>query len=373
MDNEDQIAKISFNTVLQSLDFYAGTIYIRKSDSHEYHLKQQIGIDKSHQPIRQFVDNEGLLGHVTEQQEIKVIAANNEQNFTSSTSLTKDAIKDIILVPLVYEHHTFGLIEIGGDFADQSTLARTLKYLLRISRTIAVSIKFGQSRTLVENLLEETQQQTEELEAQQEELRITNEELIYKTNLLEASEEELRVQQEELQQSNTELEDKAKQLEVRNEELNVTQRIVEEKINEVELASKYKSEFMANMSHELRTPLNSILILAKLLQDNKTLNPEQIKYASVIHSAGSDLLQLINELLDLAKIESGKVELNFEKVNIKDFVNNLDSLFQENAREKEIDFTINVSDQVPASFITDEYRLEQVVKKLHLQCVQIHR
>ncbi|SMG50022.1 hybrid sensor histidine kinase/response regulator [Sphingobacterium psychroaquaticum] len=362
VDNEDQIAKISFNTVLQSLDFYAGTIYIRKSDSHEYHLKQQIGIDKSHQPVRQFVDNEGLLGHVTEQQEIKVIAANNEQNFTSSTSLTKDAIKDIILVPLVYEHHTFGLIEIGGDFADQATLARTLKYLLRISRTIAVSIKFGQSRTLVENLLEETQQQTEELEAQQEELRITNEELIYKTNLLEASEEELRVQQEELQQSNTELEDKAKQLEVRNEELNVTQRIVEEKINEVELASKYKSEFMANMSHELRTPLNSILILAKLLQDNKTLNPEQIKYASVIHSAGSDLLQLINELLDLAKIESGKVELNIETVNIKDFVNNLDSLFQENAREKEIDFTINVSDQVPASFITDEYRLEQVVK-----------
>src|SRR5690606_30542627 len=176
--------------------------------------------------------------------------------------------------------------------------------------------------------------------SQQEELRITNEELVYKTNLLEASEEELRVQQEELSQANKELNEKAAELEKRNNDLNHAHTIVEQKITEVEQASKYKSEFMTNMSHELRTPLNSILILAKLLQDNKhsNLSEEQVKYASVIHNAGSDLLQLINELLDLAKIESGKVEIHKDNINSKYFAANLESLFKEVAKEKSIRF-----------------------------------
>lgn len=364
VDDENKIGAISFEKLLQTIKFYAGAIYIRKTDSYEYHLKKHIGIDKDKEIKRIFLEGESLLGHVTLSKEIKVITNRNEHSLHSSTSLLENPIKQIILVPLVYEEQSLGIIEIGGDFEEEHELPKILTYLKRVSRSIAMSIKFGQSHTLVENLLEETQQQTEELEAQQEELRITNEELVYKTNLLEASEEELRVQQEELQQSNEELEEKAKQLELRNIDLNAAQQVVEEKIKEIEQASKYKSEFMANMSHELRTPLNSILILAKLLQDNKTktLNTDQIKYAAVIHSAGSDLLQLINELLDLAKIESGKVELYMERIAMKDFIDNMENLFATTAQEKEIDFQIQLENDIPEGFISDEYRMEQVLK-----------
>ncbi len=363
IDNENLIAEMAFKTIATSLDFYAGTLYIRRMDSYEYLLKEKIGIDSNREAPTSFVHGEGLLGNVTKRKEIKVIQQAMEELMTSSSSLQGNQISTIILAPLVFEQQSLGILEIGGSFGEEE-LSKTLQYLERISRILAMSIKFGQSHTLVENLLEETQQQTEELEAQQEELRITNEELIYKTNLLEASEEELRVQQEELQQTNLELEEKAKQLEVRNQDLNAAQKVVEEKIQEVELASKYKSEFMANMSHELRTPLNSILILAKLLHDNKNhnLNTDQVKYASVIHSAGSDLLQLINELLDLAKIESGKVELNYERIVTKDFLHNLENLFVTTAEEKEIAFHISTDSHIPDQFISDEYRLEQVLK-----------
>src|SRR5690606_38832316 len=206
--------------------------------------------------------------------------------------------------------------------------------------------------------------QTEELEAQQEELRITNEELVYKTNLLEASEEELRVQQEELQQANQELQDKAQLLETRNKDLHQAQQTVEQKIQEVEQASRYKSEFMANMSHELRTPLNSILILAKLLRDNKTKNlyDDQVKYASIIVSAGSDLLSLINSILDLEKIESGKVELSFEQIQTTFFAKTLENLFAATAQEKDITFNIDIDPSTPAEFVSDGYRLEQILK-----------
>ena len=147
--------------------------------------------------------------------------------------------------------------------------------------------------------------------------------------MLEASVEELRIQQEELVQTNNELDEKAKLLQEQNNELEKAKDNIALKIKEVESASNYKSEFMANMSHELRTPLNSILILAKLLQDNKldNLTGEQIKYASVIHNAGTDLLHLINDLLDLAKIGSGKVELAQENIDNKDLIDYILNFF----------------------------------------------
>lgn len=363
IDDENKIAQVAFETILETINTHAAALYIRKVDSYEYALKQQIGVDSASKLPETFLEGEGLAGHVAKSKKLKVIHENVEQVLSSSSSLSSNQVQTIVIAPFVEDGRTLGVLEIGGNYT-ADILPRITGYIERIARILAIAIKSGQGHTLVENLLEETQQQTEELEAQQEELRITNEELIYKTNLLEASEEELRVQQEELQQANTELEERAKQLASRNEELNAAQQTVEEKIREVELASRYKSEFMANMSHELRTPLNSILILAKLLQDNKAenLNADQVKYASVIHSAGSDLLQLINELLDLAKIEAGKVELNQDIIRTREFTDNIESLFATVAEKKNIQFDIMIHEDVDPTFVCDEYRLEQILK-----------
>jgi signal transduction histidine kinase len=171
---------------------------------------------------------------------------------------------------------------------------------------------------------------------------------MYKTDQLQSSEEELRVQQEELRQTNAELEEKAQQLEERNISINQAREAISLKAEELEISSKYKSEFLANMSHELRTPLNSILILARILKENRpeNLNEDQIKYAGVIHNAGNDLLSLINDILDLSKIESGKVDLSIEAVKPDAIKHGMESLFTELARSKKIQFSTIVEDDL---------------------------
>ncbi|WP_185211187.1 response regulator [Sphingobacterium mizutaii] len=361
VSTESEIAKTSLNVISEVTNSFAGAFYVRKIDSYEFRIRDSKGLDPKDK-IEIFRHGEGILGTVVESKKPQILSSIDVSNSKIKTGVIKSIEADVILFPVVYEDYCIALIEIIGSFPD-SKKENIISYLTRTSRSIGSALHSRQSHALVEGLLEETQRQTEELEAQQEELRITNEELVYKTNLLEASEEELRVQQEELSQANKELNEKAAELEKRNNDLNHAHTVVEQKITEVEQASKYKSEFMANMSHELRTPLNSILILAKLLQDNKhsNLSEEQVKYASVIHNAGSDLLQLINELLDLAKIESGKVEIHKDSINSKHFAANLESLFKEVAKEKSIRFNIDIKN-APEQFISDEYRLEQVLK-----------
>ncbi|GGH05531.1 response regulator [Sphingobacterium alkalisoli] len=362
IDDENEISKITLKILNQVTPFYGATMYIRKMASSEFRLSHSIGVDEKNCPPT-FFSGKGLLGKVVEGKEIKTLPIHDIAHLNIKSSIAHDIPATVFICPLIHEGQSLGLLEIVLNITESQSV-KYVEFLIRASRNIATRIKFGQSHHLVEQLLEETQRQTEELEAQQEELRITNEELVYKTNLLESSEEELRVQQEELTQTNQELNEKASELEKRNNDLNIAQVTVEQKITEVELASKYKSEFMANMSHELRTPLNSILILAKLLRDNKgkNLSEDQVKYANVIHSAGSDLLQLINELLDLAKIESGNIELHIETINTGDFKRNIQELFKELAKDKQIMFSVSSDDNVPDNFLCDEYRLEQVLK-----------
>ncbi|HXK13882.1 MAG TPA: response regulator, partial [Gaiellaceae bacterium] len=219
----------------------------------------------------------------------------------------------------------------------------------------------------------ELQSQSEELQSQRDELERTNQELEEQARSLKASEELLQQQQEELQQTNEELEEKAAllaeqnaRIEQKNTEVETARLELEEKAEQLALSSKYKSEFLANMSHELRTPLNSLLILAKLLSDNQedTLTEKQVEFAKTIYNAGSDLLELINDILDLSKVEAGKMDVNPQPVEpaaVADFV---ERTFRPVADQKSLAFVVKLEDGLPGSIITDEQRLQQVLKNL---------
>ncbi len=238
--------------------------------------------------------------------------------------------------------------------------------LIRAASPIAVAIRSAREATRIDDLLIETQRQTEELQTQQEELRVSNEELEEQGRALKASQAQLEGQQAELEQTNSQLEEQAQILESQKDALAGSQKVLEEKAEELERSNQYKSEFLANMSHELRTPLNSTLILAKLLADNKTgnLTPEQVRYAETISSAGNDLLTLINDILDLSKIEAGKVEMTIEQVTVGRVVDGLVRTFEAIAKDKGLAFETTIEPGAAEHVETDAQRLAQILRNL---------
>jgi CheY-like chemotaxis protein/signal transduction histidine kinase/CHASE3 domain sensor protein len=305
---------------------------------------------------------EGWIGQVAKSGKAAVIKGKFNDKLELQSSLISDDLTETYILPFFFDKKLKGVMEVAfrNDIA-----GRDIDYIAEIAGDIGIAINTAQARTIMHDLYEETQQQAEELAAQQEEMRVTNEELMNKTEMLEASEEELRVQQEELRTINAELEEKASLLEEKNQAIEEARAAINVKVQELETTGKYKSEFLANMSHELRTPLNSILVLARILKDNKphNLSEDQIKYASVIFNAGNDLLTLINDILDLSKIESGKLDIQNEAVKISDILADMESLFAEVAANKKIKYTTSTKDVGPTVF-TDKIRVEQVIKNL---------
>ncbi|MEJ7679858.1 MAG: response regulator [Segetibacter sp.] len=271
--------------------------------------------------------------------------------------------RHVLIVPLVHEREVEGVIELGSlsDFSEAA-----LSLVKQVKSNIAVALETSKNRTRLNELLEQTQTQAEELKVQHNELENINAELEAQAQKLQASEEELRVQQEELMQTNQELEERTKIVEERNQLIAERNIEIQHKARELEMSTKYKSEFLANMSHELRTPLNSILLLSRLLAENanQDLSGEQVEYAQVIRSSGNGLLLLIDEILDLSKIEAGKMELEYNQVTIDSIINDIKSLFSPIAKEKGIDFSISIDTNVPSVIETDKMRLEQVLKNL---------
>lgn len=360
---KEEIALNAIQMVCQYLDAKIGLIYLQSATDENSFI--HAGSYAATTPIAQpeITKSQGLIGECLTSKKQLVLSDLPENYLTAASALGSTKIEDIVIQPLLYEEEVLGVMEIG--FLRKIDEA-TLRFLDRAGVNLAVACKVSHAHGALSRLYEETQQQAEELEAQQEELRTTNDELTHKTHLLEASEEELRVQQEELRHANLELEEKAKLLEDRNFSIEQARQSIAMKAKELEQSGKYKSEFLANMSHELRTPLNSILILAKLLQDNKPGNllPDQIKYASVIYNAGSDLLNMINNILDLAKIESGSVELIIEATPLSHIAQDLLELFSSIADNKAIEFQIAIHEGLPVTISTDEQRLKQILKNL---------
>lgn len=306
---------------------------------------------------------ETLIGQAAETKKIIRLNEVPDDFVKISTASGTSQPKYVMVLPLVHNDEVEGVIELASIQPFSNTAEKLLE---SASVSIAIALQSAKSRTRLQELLEETQAQAEELQTQHSEMEHLNTELEAQSQRLQASEEELRVQQEELQQANAELEERTRLLEEKNQEIAERNIDIQKKATELEQSTKYKSEFLANMSHELRTPLNSILLLSRLMSDNteNNLNDEQVEYAQVIQSSGQGLLALIDEILDLSKIESGKMTLEYEHLNIETFTGGIRSLFEPLAKEKGIGFEIHINKDVPSTIETDKLRLEQVIRNL---------
>lgn len=263
---------------------------------------------------------------------------------------------ELVIAPAATDERVLAVLELGFLHPVET---EALEVFSRIGEGIASAVRSAHYRMRQAELLEETQRQAEELQVQQEELKTQNEELEQQSRALQASQARLENQQSELEQINSELEEHTQALEHQRDNLQRTQA-------ELQRASAYKSEFLANMSHELRTPLNSSLILAKILADNKdgNLSSEQVKFAQAIYSSGNELLTLINDILDLSKIEAGKLDVRPESVVVARVVDDLLTSFKHVAEQKHLEFTTHVADGVPVGILTDPTRLQQILKNL---------
>ncbi|MDR4497315.1 MAG: response regulator [Candidatus Scalindua sp.] len=342
------------------LNAQVGTIYIACHDkrlemigSYAYKRREHLA--------NVFNPGEGMVGQAALEKKY-ILVTNCPDNYLKiHSSLGECVPKNILVLPLLMDNEVKGVIELGAfhEFSDLD-----LHFLEQVQEGIAIALNSVSTLERLSTLLEQTQQQSEEIQAREEELRSYNEELEIHTKALQESEERLQAQQEELRASNEELEEQKRNAEKKNRELEIAQKLIEQKASDLELSSRYKSEFLANMSHELRTPLNSILLLSKLLADNKdnVLTEDQTESARSIYSSGSELLELINEVLDLSKVEAGKMELYRENMDLKDFCRAMERRFKPLADEKKLEIEIDIEEGLPAHINTDRQRVEQIVK-----------
>ncbi|MFF0018551.1 HAMP domain-containing protein [Streptomyces sp. NPDC005374] len=268
---------------------------------------------------------------------------------TISSGLGQAVPSALVVLPIVAEEQVLGVIEL----ASVSRFTQIHQdFLAQLMPTIGVNLNTIVANVRTDELLDESQRLTAELQARSE---------------------ELQVQQDELQRSNAELEEKAsllvsqnRDIEAKNLQIEQARQELETRAQQLSLASKYKSEFLANMSHELRTPLNSLLILAQLLAQNpsRNLTPKQVEYAGIIHSAGSDLLQLINDILDLSKVEAGKMDVTPERVPLRKLLDYVEATFKPMTTQKSLDFTVATAPGTPADLLTDDSRLRQILRNL---------
>jgi len=334
-----------------------------KGENGVYQKMATLGVPGDATVPERFTQREGLLGRVAADGQPVVLDDVPESYLTLGSALGRDTPRHLVIAPFSADGTINAVVELGFLSAVDD---RTLELLEKIGPAAGVALRSAKYRTELQNLLEETQRQSEELQVQSEELKVSNEELEEQGRALKESAVRLEQQQVELEQTNSQLEEQARLLESQRDDLARSGAAVELKARELEQASRYKSDFLANMSHELRTPLNSLLILSKLLGDNPqgNLTEEQAKYARTIEASGNDLLNLINDILDLSKIEAGHVEIRAEAVSIRRMVADLHQTFDPIARTRALDFDVDIANTAPANIVTDRQRLEQILRNL---------
>ncbi|MEH2398993.1 HAMP domain-containing protein [Nostoc sp.] len=344
------------------MEYGEHTPYLKLISSYAYRERRHLA--------NRFHLGEGLVGQCALEKERILLTEVPSDYVRISSGLGEATPLNAVVLPVVFEGQVTAVIELAS-FRRFSEIHLT--FFDQLTESIAIVLNTIAASMRTEELLKQSQSLAEELQTQQSELRQTNQRLEQQAQSLKASEDLLKGQQEELQQTNAELEEKAellatqkKEVERKNREIEQARLSLEDKAEQLALSSKYKSEFLANMSHELRTPLNSLLILAKLLADNidHNLTNKQVEYSQTIYSAGTDLLTLINDILDLAKIESGTMSIDMTQMLLAELGEQTERTFREIAQSKRLGFAIEFAPELPISINTDVKRLQQVLKNL---------
>jgi signal transduction histidine kinase/CheY-like chemotaxis protein/CHASE3 domain sensor protein len=373
MDGQQDLQELCSNIITYAAKYIGaqiGAIYIRNEED-TFKLYGGYAFKRRKNFSSEIKVGEGIIGQAALEKQSILIGSVPEDYIMVGSGTGESVPKNILVVPCVYNNEVMSVIELGS-FKEFTELQ--LQFVELVSSNIASAIFSSESRFKMKELLSKTLEQAEELQAQQEELRQNNEELEEQTRALRESESRLQAQQEELRVVNEELEERTKNLELqksditaKNESLKRAQSEIERKAVELETASKYKSEFLANMSHELRTPLNSILVLSDILASNKgvaNLSDKQLEYARTINSSGKDLLRLINDVLDLSKIEAGKMDISFEEIYIEELKLHVEHTFGAVAAQKGLELKINIEKNVPETIVSDPYRIQQILNNL---------
>jgi len=358
------------------LDAQIGLLYLLEDE--KLHLKSSYALKNTDKvKFKTLSPGEGVIGQCYIQKKPITITNNSDDSLPMfNYGAGEQRLKHFVTIPLINNNSVVGVMQLGmiSELSDSKH-----KFLEVSANNIALSIITLQSHLKVIELLEHTQEQAKELEVQQEELRQTNEELHEQTSALKVSEENLQTQKEELKVTNEELEERSRALEIqrdaiktKNTELVIARKDIENKAKDIEQASRYKSEFLANMSHELRTPLNSIIVLSQLMAENKKghLDDKEKQFSRTINSSGNDLLNLINDILDLSKVESGNIELNLERLYFDDFRTFIMSSFEQVMKEKNLKLIVDIEDGIPESIVTDIQRVQQIIKNLFSNAIK---
>jgi HAMP domain-containing protein/CheY-like chemotaxis protein len=375
----EAVSKLIMSELTPLVSAHHGTFYIMEEENHTPVLKLIASYaykERKHVGNR-FYLGEGLIGQAALEKK-PILLTNVPDDYIRITSgLGEAPPRNILVLPVLFEGQVKAVIELAS-FLPFSQIHQL--FLDQLAESVGVVINMISANMRTAELLEqsqsltlELQSQSEELRTQQEELKKSNAELEAQATTLRTSEELLKDQQEELQQVNEELEEKAsllaeqnRKVESKNEEVEAARLALEEKAEQLALSSKYKSEFLANMSHELRTPLNSLLILARLLSENKdgNLTAKQVEFAQTILTSGSDLLNLINDVLDLSKVEAGKMDVNPTDVHLTEVKDFVERSFSALAEQKGLEFRVELNADLPPTLNTDGGRLQQVLKNL---------
>ena len=365
-----KLGKSTLATIVGQIDAQVGAFFVPTEGGDQLQLVASYAFPPPRDTALKASSKSGLLGQAITEGRVLVVRDVPPDYLVVASGLGETNPKQIMLVPILYRGKLVGALELAtiGEFTHDH-----VEWVQETVHILAVALYTLASKIRIRSLLEASKLQARQLTDQQEELRSSNEELVEQAERLRSSEEELRQQSEHLQLLNAELVDKNESLdqqkeaiELKNRDLQQAQIDLEERGEQLEVTARYKSEFLANMSHELRTPLNSLLLLSRSLLDNDTGNLEldQLESLEIIDKGGRDLLTLINDILDLAKIEAGKTSVVREKVRVSDIADSMRRQFRHMAADKSIAFDVQIGELAELTLYSDMQRIEQILRNL---------